>query len=375
MMRTLLVLVLLSACSIRDREQTTILDATVTLSATTGYDAELAALDGQIRTHLRRAVDKPADWMVPATLADLYMAHGRLTGSYKDYDRAQVHIDTAFALAPAGSGPFLSRAGLHYTMHRLDSVEADLDRFSQRIRFTDAERARLALMRANLAAQRGDLDAAIAGAHRALRLDDSPGGRTSLAMMLRSRGEWDAAEALLDEAAARYHGKAKEPLAWLTLHKGIFDLDRGRYDEALAHYRDAGEILDGWWLIDEHIAEILTLQGDLDAAEALYGDIVVRTGKPEFMDALAGIAATRGATDQATQWHDRAHEIFEAQMQRYPEAAAGHALGHFLEDGPDEAARTLQLARSNATLRPNREALALLARAQAGAASIEQPVR
>jgi tetratricopeptide (TPR) repeat protein len=293
------------------------------------------------------------------------MVRGRLTGSYSDYDQAQLHIDAAFEIAPDRSGPFLGRAGLHYTMHRLDEAEADLARFEQRIRITDSEGARLALMRANIAAQRGDLDKAIAGAERALSLENTPSGQTALAMMLRSRGQWDAAEVMLDQAAADYHGSAKEPLAWIMLHKGIFDLERGRHQDALAHYQDAARILDGWWLVEEHIAEIMTLEGDLDGAQAMYQDIVGRTGKPEFMDALAGIARKHGATEAASAWHEMAHRIFEDQMRSHPEAAAGHALGHFLQDGPAEAERSLAMAQANAALRPNTEALALLARAEA----------
>ena len=40
----------------------------------------------------------------------------------------------------------------------------------------------------------------------------------------------------------------------------------GRLDEALALYRLAADALPGWWLVDEHIAEALELQGDARAA-------------------------------------------------------------------------------------------------------------
>ena len=215
MTRSILLAAILCACTTRQAEQPARPESVSQETPATGFDMELETLDGQIRTHQRRAGSYPTDWMVQATLADLYMVRGRLTGSYSDYDQAQLHIDAAFEIAPDRSGPFLGRAGLHYTMHRLDESEADLARFEQRIRITDSEGARLALMRANIAAQRGDLDKAIAGAERALSLENTPSGQTALAMMLRSRGQWDAAEGMLDQAAAEYHGSAKEPLAWI----------------------------------------------------------------------------------------------------------------------------------------------------------------
>jgi tetratricopeptide (TPR) repeat protein len=333
---------------------------------TTGYSVELLALDGRIRSHNRRAESSPRDWMIRSGLADLHMTRGRLSGDYDDYASAEVQVAMAFAIAPTGSGPFLTRARLNFALHRLDRVEPDLDSFEQRIRITDAQAAQVALIRANLDAQRGQLDTAIAGAALARSLDDTPGARSSLAMMYRAKGQWDRAEALLDSAEADYHGISREPLAWIALHRGILDLDRGRYREAAAHYSEAAKTLDGWWLIDEHIAEIRQIQGDLDLAEGMYLDIVARTGKPEFMDALATIAARRGDLLAAAAWHEAAHGVFETQLDRYPEAAAGHVLEHFLDDGAAHAAQALRLARENAKLRPNGEALTLLARAYMG---------
>ncbi len=49
-------------------------------------------------------------------------------------------------------------------------------------------------------------------------------------------------------------------------------------------------------------------------------------------------------------------------MEMFPEAAYGHALGHFLEFGEDHA-RLVELAEKNHTLRPNAEAKTLLAQA------------
>ena len=175
-------------------------------------------------------------------------------------------------------------------------------------------------------------------------------------------GNFDKAEELFREALTLYHAKAMEPRAWIHLNLGLLDLDRGRYDDALAHYRDAEGFLKGYWLLDEHIAEILTLQGKTDEAKALYLDIIARTNNPEFMDAMAGIAFESGDEAGGREWVAKARKRYEEQTAKYPEAAYGHALGHYLEFG-DDPAFVLELARKNYNLRPNLDASIMLAQA------------
>ena len=103
------------------------------------------------------------------------------------------------------------------------------------------------------------------------------------------------------------------------------------------------------------------------AGAALYADIIARTDNPEFMDAVAGIHRAAGRTEAAAPLIARADAIYEAQLLRFPEAAYGHALEHFLEFGADPK-RTVTLAEANHRTRPNAEAKISLARAylQAG---------
>ncbi len=123
----------------------------------------------------------------------------------------------------------------------------------------------------------------------------------------------------------------------------------------------ANRILPGWWLIEEHIAESWALTGRTREAEALYLSIVERTGHPEFMDALARIAEAKGDTE-ASAWDARADQAFEKQIAKFPEAASGHALDHFLARA-ENSERAIQLAEANARIRPNGEALLQLAQA------------
>ena len=326
------------------------------------YAATLAAVDATLAGLQRRIAARPTEALLEGQRASALLQRARLTGDYDDYARAEGAVQAAFARSPEGAGPFLTRASLNYSLHRLERVEADLVAAERAVLVGSDTRASLAAMRASLALQQGDAVAAEAGYRAALALHDSPTTHGALAIALSRQDRWDEAEAALDTAAAGYHGHSVEPLAWIALHRGIFDLTRERLDEALVHYDEALAIMPGWWLAQEHVAEIAVLQGRSDQALALYTDVVARTGLPEFMDAIAGVLADQGQPDDAARWRARARQVYERQLRQFPEAAAGHALQHYLDAG-DRPAQALALAQANAAIRPNAEALGLLAQA------------
>jgi tetratricopeptide (TPR) repeat protein len=147
----------------------------------------------------------------------------------------------------------------------------------------------------------------------------------------------------------------------MALQRGLMDLDRGRYDEALGNYRRADRLFAGYWMIEEHIAELEALRGNGAEAERRYRELVSRTNDPEFMDALGEVLDARGARREAADWHRRAEALYERDLERLPEASYGHALAHFLHHGT--APRALTIARANYRLRPGGEASLRLAQA------------
>jgi Flp pilus assembly protein TadD len=99
--------------------------------------------------------------------------------------------------------------------------------------------------------------------------------------------------------------------------------------------------------------------------------VIGRTGNPELMDAAAAILEERGEHEEARALRTRAHEGHEARIAMYPEAAYGHALGHYLEHEGDEA-RAVEIAERNRDVRPNGEAWTQLAQAYARAGRLEE---
>jgi tetratricopeptide (TPR) repeat protein len=140
------------------------------------------------------------------------------------------------------------------------------------------------------------------------------------------------------------------------------DLERGRYASAIEHLHEARARLQGYWLVEQHLAEAHALNGDTAQAEALLLEILAKGERPEVLDALAEIQLARGDEQDAAALVKRATECHEARLARLAGAAYGHAIEHFLEHG-DDPQRTLRMAVDNHAVQPNAEAKALLARA------------
>ncbi|MEM7151267.1 MAG: tetratricopeptide repeat protein [Myxococcota bacterium] len=327
------------------------------------FEAQLALLDAEIAARKKVAQQNGRSGLAFGNVASLYMTRARLSGDWGDYAAAEENVDQAFAVSKTGkTGPFIVRARLNYTLHRLDRVDEDFATAAKLpTNSGDAKRSH-ELFAANLAFQRGQYDDAKKALDEHAKGPATLPGRASLALYHWKSGNFEDAERLYTEAMEAHDGKATEPVAWVHLQLGLMDLDRGRWDEALAHYRAGASLIRGYWLIDEHMAEILTLQGKTDEAKALYQSIIERTGNPEFMDAMAEIHAAAGEDGEAEAWAAKARAAFEDQLRQFPEAAYGHALGHFLAHGTDPE-RTVQMAERNHALRPNADAKAMLAEA------------
>lgn len=310
----------------------------------------------------RKAAEAGADqWLMHEIHASELMARAQLSGDYRDYAAAQAALDRAFAVAVKGSGPHLMRAALDFSMHRLAAAEAQLaatDGYA--VPPDPGDRAEIAAMRGDIAFYRGDYDKAWALYDAADRL--VPGSTSFRRAIFAARtGKVDLADAYLAEAEKGYRSPTPQTLSYMQLQRGILDLDRGQLDKALAHFREADRLFPGRWLIEEHIAEVLNLQGKTAEAETLYRDIVKRTGHPEFIDALAAIAEARGDKAEADRLYARSAKIWEQRLKLFPEATYGHAIDHCMAKRDWPCA--LRLAEANHQARPYGEAKIKLAAA------------
>lgn len=325
------------------------------------YDQAVERADLAVATADERVRLRPDEWLGLEALAKAYHGRGRLLGNYADFAAAQSALDRAFELAPRGAGPHLAQAVLDFGVHRLARAEKGLAAIEgYAVPPGDGDRAELELIRADIAFYRGDYDGALAGYRRGAAIDPEAHVDFRMALYHSKTGRPDLARAAFDRAE-RSSPATPQTRANYELLRGILDLDRGRLGSALAQFRRADANFPGHWLIEEHIAEVLALQGDLAAARPIYEGIVARTGHPEFMDALAAIARRGGDRAAAARWTLRAEQEWDRRLRLFPEAAYGHALDHYM--GAGEPARALDLAQRNDRARPHGEAKIALAHA------------
>jgi len=325
-----------------------------------GFAHAVAASHERLARAERLAKAAPRSWIRKGQLAGQHLQHARLTGDYDSYAAAERAVDEAFALTGGRMGPHLVRAELNYALHRFDRVARDLETPERMARHQgdDASLANILSLRGALAMQAGRYAEAKQLSLESTALDRSYSNVARLADYHWKTGGFDEAETLYGEAQGLLSSDAREASSWIHLQLGLMDLDRGAYDEAMQHYQAANQEFPGWWLVEEHIAEIDATQGRTDIALARYRDLIDRTGEPEFMDALASLEAP----ESAQTWVRRSRARYEERLERYPEASYGHALDHFLKFD-DDASRAVRLAEENAALRPNGRAKTLLAQA------------
>ena len=325
------------------------------------YDDALARLDNRLADALARTAERPGEWLNLEAAARLYLARAKLTGSFDDYNQAQITVRRAFAVARPGVGPHMTQALVDFAVHRLGATSRSLDKIDgYAVPLLGEEKAELTALRGDLQFYSGKYDAALELYGEADRL--SPGSSSFRMAVYHSKmGDYVKADEYLKQILATKPNAAPQSRAFIELHRGILKLDQGQLDGALGHFHKANAAFPGYWLIEEHIAEVLTLKGRTAQAEGLYRRIVVRTGHPEFMDALANIAATRGQQATEQHWRRRAVGEWQRRLLLFPEAAYGHALDHCLEKRDRDCA--LKLARRNHSARPYGDAKLKLAEA------------
>ncbi len=327
-----------------------------------GATSAVARLDHEIAFFLERA-ETSHGWMDFEMAALRYLERQRLTGDYADFAAAERALDRAFQIAPARSGPVFTRMALNFTLHRLAPLEADVLANEHAVMLRADQRLAMAAYRADIAFYRGAYDEALSRYEALVEEDRSASTLVALAQFHWKTGDLTRADQLFSEAEAEAgHGER----AWLCLVRALFEASRERWDAAGAAI-DRGLLeRPGWWQLEEHRGQVLFEQGALEEARAAYEDAYAHAPSPEIADALAVLALEQGRRGDAAELSARAEAMHEERIALFPEAAAGHALDHFLLLS-DDLDRAIALAELNRDARPYGESQAKLAIAYARA--------
>ena len=312
--------------------------------APTDYETELASVRGNAATLEGRARGDPeAAARVPRQRYQLAL----LTGRPADLAEAGAAIDGAIRDLGPLADLYLLKASLDLRLHRVDAADralADLQRF--------AGNAQVVAMKASLAFQRGDYAAAKAGYLTAIEKNPTLDNLVRLAYWESKFGDREVADRLYERAQGAVSVKDKRSYAWVTLERGLLELNRGRYANAGAHYETAARAYSGYWLVDEHVAELRGAERKFDQAIALYESIIARAPRPEFQQALGDLFRAMGKDARAKPWHDRALAGYLQSAQR-GEVHYYHHLAGFYADVLHDGAEAVKWARKDVALRPH----------------------
>lgn len=334
--------------------------------ATSTFDGARAELLARTANAEWLAESSPESFNRHAEAAGYRLDYGQLTGDYEGYFAAERHLAEAFAAVErrgvpvsTGTGPFLLKAQIDYTLHRFERTLADLDAPERDAKATHDPvlLAEVKALRGSATFARGDYEGGLALLRDAERLDSNPSHSLRLALALAKVGEEAEAIGRLERAPAT----TARGRAWNELQRALIDLKHGRREAAREKLVSASASFPGFWLVEEHVAELDADEGRTETARAAYARLVERTGDPEFMDALARLIEC-DSPDEAKKLVARSTAIYANRLARLPEASYGHALEHTLRMDPDPS-HGVSIAEKNRDVRPDGEARTRLTQA------------
>jgi len=316
-------------------------------SPQTDYETELARIHGEISELKDRAVGGPIAIETATRLVHRLNHRAYLTGSPADFKAAETAIDRAIRDVGPLATLYLLKANLDFTFHRWDRAREDLAALSK-----FGGDARVVALKASLAFQEGGYEEAKRGYQGAIAKNPTWDNLSRLASWEAKFGDPEIADRLYRQAEEEISAKEMRAYVWVELERGVLDLKRGRYDEARAHYRRAEKAYSGYWLVDEHIAELLGAERRFDEAVARYEKVIVHAPRPEFQQALGDLLLLMGRADRAKPWHDKALAAYLGSAER-GEVHYYHHLAGFYADVRRDGAEAVKWARKDVELRPN----------------------
>ncbi len=319
------------------------------------YQAELQRTEQDIVELERGQADRPADLEKATRLAFRLYHRASLTGQAAHFEVAVATLEDTLSRVGPREDLCLLKANLDLTFHRLAAAQEDLEMVP-----TLPVRPEAKSLLADVAFQKGQYERALRGYEEAIAEQRSWGDLARLAWFKFKLGELAAAEDLYAQAADELTAKQMRSYAWLELQRGVMDLSRGRFAEAGAHYARAAKAYPGYWLIDEHHAELLGAQGQYDAAAALYRKVIAQVPKPEYQQALGELYTLLNQPEQAQACYEAALNVYLASVAKGQVHYYHHLCDYYVDvvqDGP----AAVKWARQDLALRENFATLAALA--------------
>lgn len=320
-----------------------------------GYAAEMRRIDDDIAETDGATSSAPADpERITRHVYRLYQK-ASLCGDLAGLTAVGRAIDDAITLLSSPGDLYLLKAHVAFKLHKLADVQSALLAVPS---VYDSDEGRL--IRADLDFQHGRYQAAESSYVDVLGRERSWGALARLAYLCGKMGDAIGADRLYEEAQDQLTAKEMRAYAWLEVQRGFLDFAHGRHGAARLHYRSADAAYPGYWLVDEHIAELLGAEGSYDEAAAIYQRIASSGHRPELEQAIGELCELAGRAGLALHWKERALGAYLQSAQR-GEVHYYHHLVDYYADVAEDGAEAVKWAYKDLQLRENFATQAALA--------------
>jgi tetratricopeptide (TPR) repeat protein len=321
----------------------------------TDFDIEIQKIDQAIAELEPDALAVPINSENATKYVYLLYQRASLAGDLTAFGKVEAALQQVIDEVGPAQDLYLLKANLDFKFHRLSEVKRDLEAGRDLSETTQGK-----VLRADLDFQEGRYADARRGYEEAIKDDLTWDNLARLAHLKWKLGDTEGADQLYAEAADELTAKEMRHYAWIELQQGVLDLRRGRFAEAQDHYDRADRAYSGYWLVDDHKAELSGAQGSFAEAAALYERVIARAPKPELQQALGELYETMGEKDRAEACYQKALNAY------LDSAVAGdvhfyHHLVDFYADVRRDGREAVKWARKDIELRRNFSTLAALA--------------
>ena len=251
-------------------------------------------------------------------------------------------IDDAITLLSNPGDLYLLKAHAAFKLHRLADVDAALRAVPS---VYDSDEGRL--IRADLDFQHGRYQVAESGYIEVLQRERSWGALARLAHFRGKMGDVAGADRLYEEAEDELTAKEMRVLCVARSAARLFGFRpwpaTARRD---LHYRRADAAYPGYWLVDEHIAELLGAEGRYEEAAAIFERIVAANLTAQTCSRRsASFTSSRVKPTQRSYWKERALSGYLQSAQR-GEVHYYHHLADYYADVVEDGAAAVKWARA-----------------------------
>jgi tetratricopeptide (TPR) repeat protein len=317
------------------------------MAAAAGYAAEMRRIDQDIAKTDGDACSGPTDPdRITRHIYRLYQK-ASISGNLAELTAVERAIDNALPLLSHPGDLYLLKAHAAFKLHKLGDVHAALVAVPS---VYDSEEGRL--IRADLDLQHGNYQAAESGYVDVLHRERSWGALARLAYLRGKMGDVAGADRLYEEAEDQLTAKEMRAYAWLEVQRGFLDFAQGQHSAARLHYHRADAVYPGYWLIDEHSAELLGAEGRYDEAVVTFQRIASTFGRPDLDQAIGELYELAGRSGPAVYWKERALSAYLQSVQR-GEVHYYHHLVDYYADVAEDGGEAVKWAYKDLQLREN----------------------